>query len=167
MDCSTPGLPVLHQLPELAQTHVHPVGDAIQPSHPLSPPSPPSFSLSQHQDTCIPSFSGFPSHLGHHRALCTVPCANPPLVFTSSPIYNSHDMEITYLSLERRRNTEDVVHVDNAIFLSHKRRNEIGSFGGVTGHPLQYSCLGESHGQRSLPGYSPWGCKESDTTEAT
>ena len=37
MDCSTPGLPVHHQLPELAQTHVHRVGDAIQPSHPLCP----------------------------------------------------------------------------------------------------------------------------------
>ena len=40
----TPGLPVHHQLPELAQTHVHRAGDAIQPSHPLSPPSPPAFS---------------------------------------------------------------------------------------------------------------------------
>ena len=49
MDCSTPGLPVLHQLPEFTQTHVHCVGDAIQPSHPLSSPSPPAFSLSQHQ----------------------------------------------------------------------------------------------------------------------
>ena len=49
MDCSTPGLPVLHHLPEFAQTHVHWVGDAIQPSHPLSSPSPPAFSLSQHQ----------------------------------------------------------------------------------------------------------------------
>ena len=49
MDCSTPGLPVHHQLLELAQTHVHRVGDAIQPSHPLSCPSPPAFNLSQHQ----------------------------------------------------------------------------------------------------------------------
>ena len=49
VDCSTPGLPVHHHLPELAQTHVHPVGDAIQPSHPLSSPSPSAFSLSQHQ----------------------------------------------------------------------------------------------------------------------
>ena len=49
MDCSTPGFPVHHQLPELAQTHAHQVGDAIQPSHPLSSPSPPSFNLSQHQ----------------------------------------------------------------------------------------------------------------------
>ena len=48
MDCSTPGLPVHHQLPESIQTHVHWVGDAIQPSHPLSSPSPPALNLSQH-----------------------------------------------------------------------------------------------------------------------
>jgi len=49
MDCSTPGLPVHHQLPEPAQTNVHRVSDAIQPSHPLSSPSPPAFNLPQHQ----------------------------------------------------------------------------------------------------------------------
>ena len=49
MDCRRPGLPVHHQLPEFTQTHVHRVGDAIQPSHPLSFPSPPAFNLSQHQ----------------------------------------------------------------------------------------------------------------------
>ena len=49
MNCSTPGLPVHHQLSELAQTHVHQVGDTIQPSHPLLSPSPPAFNLSQHQ----------------------------------------------------------------------------------------------------------------------
>ena len=49
MNCSMPSLPVLHNFPELAQTHVHRVSDAIQPSHPLSSPSPPAFSLSQHQ----------------------------------------------------------------------------------------------------------------------
>ena len=49
MDCSTPGLPVHHQLLEFTQTHVHQVSDAIQPSHPLSSPSPPVFNLSQHQ----------------------------------------------------------------------------------------------------------------------
>ena len=49
MDHSTPGLPVHHQLLESTQTHVHWVSDAIQPSHPLSFPSPPTFSLSQHQ----------------------------------------------------------------------------------------------------------------------
>ena len=49
MNCSTPGLPVHHQLPEFTQTHVHQVDDAIQPSHPLSSPSPPALNLSQHQ----------------------------------------------------------------------------------------------------------------------
>ena len=49
MDCSTPGLPVYHQLPEFIQTNVHGVGDAIQLSHPLLSPSPPTFNLSQHQ----------------------------------------------------------------------------------------------------------------------
>ena len=48
MDCSTPGFPVLPYLLEFAQSHVHWVGDAIQPSHPLSPPSPPAFNLSWH-----------------------------------------------------------------------------------------------------------------------
>ena len=47
--CRMPGLPVLHYLPEFAQTHVHWVGDAIQPSHPLSSPSPSNLNLSQHQ----------------------------------------------------------------------------------------------------------------------
>ena len=50
MDCSTPGLPVHHQLLELTQTHVHWVDDAIQPSHPLLSPAPPAYNLSQHQD---------------------------------------------------------------------------------------------------------------------
>ena len=49
MNLGMPGLPVHHQLPEFTQTHVHWVGDAIQPSHPLSSPSPPAFNLSQHQ----------------------------------------------------------------------------------------------------------------------
>ena len=49
MDCSTPGLPVHHQLPEITQTHVHWVSDAIQSCHPLASPSPPTFNLSQHQ----------------------------------------------------------------------------------------------------------------------
>ena len=49
MDCSTPGFPVLHHLPEFPQTHVHWVGDAILTSHPLSPHSPPALSLSKHQ----------------------------------------------------------------------------------------------------------------------
>jgi len=49
MDCSILGLPVHHQLPESTQIHAHQAGDAIQPSHSLSSPSPPAFNLSQHQ----------------------------------------------------------------------------------------------------------------------
>ena len=48
MNCSMPGLPIHHQIPESNQTHVHRVGDAIQPFHPLSSPSPPTLTLSQH-----------------------------------------------------------------------------------------------------------------------
>ena len=50
MDCSMPGFPVLHHLPEFAQTHVHHIGDAIQPSYYLSSPSPPACNISQQQD---------------------------------------------------------------------------------------------------------------------
>ena len=73
MNCSTPGLPVRHHLPEFTQTHVHRVGDAIQPSHPLSSPSPPapkslpasgSFPMSQHftlrgQSTGVSALASF------------------------------------------------------------------------------------------------------------
>ena len=52
MKRSMPGLPVHHQLPEFTQTHVHRVSDAIQPSHPLSSPSPPAPNPSQHQSLC-------------------------------------------------------------------------------------------------------------------
>ena len=50
MNCSSPGPPVHHQLPEFTQTHIQCVGDAIQLTHSLSSPSPPAFSLSQHQN---------------------------------------------------------------------------------------------------------------------
>ena len=65
MNCSMPGLPVHHQLPESTQTHVHRVGDTIQPSHPLSSPSPPAFNLSQHQGLLFQwaSSSDVKSHL--------------------------------------------------------------------------------------------------------
>ena len=61
MDCSTPGLLVHHQLPEFTQTHIHWVSDAIQPSHPLSSPSPPAFNLYQHQG--LFKWISFPSRI--------------------------------------------------------------------------------------------------------
>ena len=64
MDCSTPGLPAFHHLLELAQTHVHWISDAIQPSHPLSSPSPPALSLSQNQSLFqwVDSSHGWPKY---------------------------------------------------------------------------------------------------------
>ena len=56
MDCSMPSFPIHHQLPGLAQTHFHRVSDAIQPSHPLSFPSPLAFNLSQHQSFPMSQF---------------------------------------------------------------------------------------------------------------
>src|SRR5574337_89658 len=88
MNCSTPGFPVHHPLLEFTQIHVHRVGDAIQPSHPLSSPFPPAFNLSQHQGL-----------------LCSRKWQHTP------------------------------------VFLP-----------------------GKLHEQRSLVGYSPWGCKESEMT---
>ena len=85
MNCSTPGLPVHHQLPEFTQTHVPRVSDAIQPSHPLSSPSPPAFNLSQHQGlsnesidlvqfSCsVVSDSFRPHELQHARPPCPSP----------------------------------------------------------------------------------------------
>ena len=65
MNCSMPGFPVHHQIPELTQTYVCQVGDAIQPSHPLSSPSPPTFNLSQHQGLSNESVLG--PNLSHDR----------------------------------------------------------------------------------------------------
>ena len=61
MDCSTPGFSVHHQLLEPTQTHVHRVSDAIQPSHPLSSPSPPAFNLSQPASGSFPKSQFFES----------------------------------------------------------------------------------------------------------
>ena len=64
MDCSTPGFPVHHQLLEFAQAHVHRVGGAIQPYHPLLSPSPLAFNLSQHQGLFQCQFS---THITQHQ----------------------------------------------------------------------------------------------------
>ena len=64
MDCSMPGFPVRHQLPELAQTHVHLVSDAIHPSHPLSYPSSPAFNLAQHRQVTLYNVFNEKPHFG-------------------------------------------------------------------------------------------------------
>ena len=79
-NCSTPGLPVHHQLPEFTQTHVHRVSDAIQPSHPLSSPSPPAPNPSQHRS--------FPMSRVY-KIYCKASFISPLEVFFSS-FENSH-----------------------------------------------------------------------------
>ena len=67
MNCSMPGLPVHHQLPESIQTHFHSVGDAIQPSHPLSSPSPPALNLAQHQENLLKKQLMKQKQIEHHE----------------------------------------------------------------------------------------------------
>ena len=71
MDCSTSGFPVHHQLPELAQTHIHQVGDTIQPSRPLSSPS--AFNLSQHQGLKSPFFTSDGQSIGASASASVLP----------------------------------------------------------------------------------------------
>ena len=90
MDCSMPGLPVHYQLPEFTQTHVQ-VSDAIQPSHPLSSPSPPAFNLSQHQGL----FQGVSSsHQGLAKTTIILKRNYPPIKIN------------IYIFLKERKNQE-------------------------------------------------------------
>ena len=102
MDCSTLGLPVHHQLLEFTQTHVHRVGDAIQPSPPLSSPSPPALNLSQHQglfqwvSSSHQLAVGGGDRAGLQRLSLTYPSTSSrrwlaPLESTSIPAWGEHD----------------------------------------------------------------------------
>ena len=73
MDCTTPGLPVQHQLLEFTQTHVHRIGDAIQPSHSLSSLSPPALNLSQHQDLMSQLFASGGQNIGVSASASVLP----------------------------------------------------------------------------------------------
>ena len=82
LDCSMPGLRVHYQLPEFTQTHVHRVGDAIQPSHLLSSSSPPAFNLSQHQGLVCNKAGVEPRQLG---SKAHVPDCDPVLMRPVEP----------------------------------------------------------------------------------
>ena len=103
MDCSTPGLPVPHHLPEFTQVHIHYIRDAIQPTHPLLPSSPFAFSLSQHQvlpksPNCI---SVCQWHFKHHWASQIWPKWQSSLDWLQSLLFCILDLQ----SLELWRNT--------------------------------------------------------------
>ena len=122
MDCSKSGFPVLHHLPELAQTHGHRVTDAIQPSHPLSSPSPPAFNLSQHQ------------HLFQWVGWSFSFSINP-----SSEHSGLISLRIDWLDLLAVQGTLRVF--SNTTVQKHQFFGTQLSFGDGSGNPLQYSCL--------------------------
>ena len=87
MDCSMSGFPVCYQLPEPAQTHVHHIGDAIQPSHPLPPSSPFAFNLSQHSWISLQSKGLSKSLLQHHSSKASIFCHSVFFTFQLSHPY--------------------------------------------------------------------------------
>ena len=166
MDCSTPGFPVHHQLPELAQTHVHQVSDFIHPSYPLSSSSPPAISLSQQQGL----FQGVsPSH-------------QVAKVLEFQLQHQSFEWMFRTISL--RTDWLDLLAVQGTLksFLQHHSSKVSilwcsAFFMGQLSHPLllwrrkwqptPVFLPGESQGWWSLVGCRLWGHTELDTTEAT
>ena len=128
MDCNMPGFPVLHYLPEFAQIHVRWVGDAIQPSHPLSSPSPPAFNLCQHQDLFqwVGSSHKITKVLELQLQLKTNSKKYMHHSVHCSTVYDSQDVEATSISLNRGMD-KNVGHVYNGLLLS-REKNEIIPF---------------------------------------
>ena len=124
MDCSTPSLPVHHQLPKFTQTHAHWVSDGIQPSHPLSSPSPPAFNLCQHQGLFLhhhPS-EGRQTENQNHRKLTN-------LITWTTALSDS----VKLWDLLCRATQDRQVMVESS--------DKMWSTGEGNGKPLQYSCL--------------------------
>ena len=90
-DCSTPGFPVHNQPPELAQTHVHQVSDAIQPSHPRSSPSPPALnpSLSITNSQSSPELMFIESVMPSDHLILCHPLLPPPSIFPSISVFSN------------------------------------------------------------------------------
>ena len=139
MNRSTPGLPVHHQLPEFTQTHVHWVSDAIQPSHPLSSPSPPVPNPSQHQGLFqwVNSSHEVAKVLEfqlHHQAF--------------------HSFSVAFDAGKDWGQWEKGTAEDEMVRWHHL----------LNGHGFEPT-PGHSEGQRNLVCCSSWGCRESDTTQ--
>ena len=134
--------------------HVHQVSDAIKPSHPLSYPSPPAFSLSHHQDL----FQSVGS--SHQMAkLLEFQLQHQSFHQDSGLIFLGWT---GWISVKSKGFSRDF---SNNTVQKHQFFSAQLSFGKGDGTTLQCSCLEKSHGQRSLAGCSPWGHQESDTTE--
>ena len=141
------------------QTHVHWVSDAIQPSHPLPSPSPPALNLSQHQGL-------FKWVSSSHQVATVSEFQLQPQSFQWTPrtfVQYYRWWQAFQVVLVVKNPPADAGDIRDASSIPGSGRSPRGGHG----NPLQYSCLENTQGQRSLVGYSPWGCKESDTAEAT
>ena len=164
VDWSSPGFPVHHQLLELAQIHIHQVGDAIQSSRPLLSPSPPVFNLSQHQGlfqwvNYLHQVAKVLELQLQHQSfqwIFRTDFLEDSLVWSPCSPRDSQESSLTpqFKSINSSALSNSV---DQGSIPRSGR-----SLGKGNGYPLQYPLAGEFHGQRSLVGYSPWHCKESD-----
>ena len=118
MDCTTPGSPVLHYLPEFAQSHIHWVDDAIQPSHPLLPASAPTLNLSQHQGL----FQWVGSHIKCPKYWCfnfSISLSNEysGLIYFWIDLFELHEVQETLKSLLFHHNLKASVLRHTAFFM--------------------------------------------------
>ena len=165
---SMPGLPVHHQHPEFTQIHVHRVGNAIQPTYPLSSPSPPAPNPSQHQGLSSSlSYEIFPDQ-GSNSCLLHWQADSLLLSHQGSPkgcleIFQGQNLGLPHqvkASLVAQTVKESVCNTGDLGSIPGSGRSP-----GKKWQPILVFLPRESHGQRSLEGYSLWGCKESDMTE--
>ena len=146
MGCSMPGLHIHHQLPGFTQTHVHQIGDGIQPSHPLSSPFPPAFNLCQHQGLQMSQFftSGGQS-IGVLASASVLPMNIQdwsPLGWTGMISLQSKGLSRVFFNI--------IVQKHQLLALSFLWEKAMA--------PTPVLLPGKSHGWRSLVGCSPWGC---------
>ena len=158
MDCSTSGFPVQHQLLELAQTHAPWVNDAIQPSHPLSFPSPPVCNLCRHEGLFQRKLHSLRYNLQvlryeyTHLTITSVKIISISITFKSGPMYLCNPSLLLSHVCPHPRNT-----AFHGLWFIWRRKWQ----------PTPMFLPGESQGRWSLVGCCLWGHTESDMTEAT
>ena len=165
MDCSTPGFPVLHYLPEFAQTHVHWVGDAIQPSHPLSCPSLPAFNFFHHQGVFPMSrlFTSGGQSIGASASVSVLPMSIQgwfPLGLTGLIPLPSKGLSRVFSGTTIWKLQFFSAQFFFMVQLSHPymttRKTIALTIQRTEWQPIPVFLPGKYHGQRSLVGYTPW-----------
>ena len=165
MDCRMPAFPVLHYLPEFAEIHVHWIGDAIQPSHPLPASSPFAKDEGKHHSSkasILRCSAFFIVQLSHPN----MQPLTPPIKLFVLCSFDT-DYRSTHLAIPGSTRGKE----PTCLCRGHKRHMFDPWVGKISWRrpwqPIPVFLSGEFHGQRSLVGYSPWGHKGLDTTEAT